>query len=113
MLEIISLRDGIGSMAKSELLDEKIKAQEEKLKQLKAQRQAVLSREKAKEKQQARKDDTRRKILIGSCMLKITAEDDQARSKLLAQMDKYLTDSKDRQLFGLSVLDVQNSADLI
>lgn len=113
MLGIISLRDGIGFMAKSELLDEKIKAQEEKLKQLKAQRQAVLSREKAKEKQQARKDDTRRKILIGSCMLKITAEDDQARSKLLAQMDRYLTDPRDRHLFGLSVLDVQNSADLI
>jgi len=113
MLGIISLSEGIGSMAKSELLDEKIKAQEEKLKQLKAQRQAVLSREKAKEKQQARKDDTRRKILIGSCMLKITAEDDQARSKLIAQMDKYLTDSRDRQLFGLSVLDVQNRTDLV
>lgn len=101
MLGIISLCDGIGCMAKSELLDEKIKAQEVKLKQLKAQRQAVLSREKAKEKQQARKDDTRRKILIGSCMLKITAEDDQARSKLLAQMDRYLMDDKDRKLFNL------------
>jgi len=101
MLGIISLCDGIGFMAKSELLDEKIKAQEVKLKQLKAQRQAVLSREKAKEKQQARKDDTRRKILIGSCMLKITAEDDQARSKLLAQMDRYLTDDNDRKLFNL------------
>lgn len=113
MLGIISLRDGIGFMAKSELLDEKIKAQEEKLKQLKAQRQAVLSREKAKEKQQARKDDTRRKILIGSCMLKITAEDDQARSKLLAQMDRYLTDDKDRKLFGLLPLNSVQEMDLI
>jgi len=113
MLEIISLCDGVGCMAKSELLDEKIKAQEERLKQLKAQRQAVLSREKAKEKQQTRKDDTRRKILIGSCMLKITAEDDQARSKLLAQMDKYLTDPKDRQLFGLSPLNSVQEKDLI
>ena len=102
MLVIISSRDGIGCMAKSELLDEKIKAQEEKLKQLKAQRQAVLAREKAKEKQQARKDDTRRKILIGSCMLKITEEDEQARAKLIAQMDKYLTDERDRKLFELA-----------
>ena len=104
MLGIISLCDGVACMAKSELLDEKIKAQEEKLKQLKAQRQAVLSREKAKEKQQARKDDTRRKILIGSCMLKITESDDQARAKLIAQMDKYLIEPRDRQLFGLSVV---------
>ncbi|QJB50266.1 mobilization protein [Acinetobacter sp. NEB149] len=88
-------------MVKSELLDEKIKAQEEKLKQLKAQRQAMLAREKAKEKQQARKDDTRRKILIGSCMLKITEEDEQAHAKLIAQMDKYLTDERDRKLFSL------------
>ncbi|ENW22890.1 hypothetical protein F925_03098 [Acinetobacter lwoffii NCTC 5866 = CIP 64.10 = NIPH 512] len=101
MLVIISLRDGIGCMVKSELLDEKIKAQEEKLKQLKAQRQAMLAREKAKEKQQARKDDTRRKILIGSCMLKITEEDEQAHAKLIAQMDKYLTDERDRKLFSL------------
>ncbi|MCP5773540.1 mobilization protein, partial [Klebsiella pneumoniae] len=50
-------------MSITETLDSKIKAQEEKLKQLKAQRQAALARERAKEKQQTRKDDTRRKIL--------------------------------------------------
>ena len=76
-------------------------AEVEKLKQLKAQRQAALAREKAKEKEQARKYDTRRKILIGSCMLKITEEDEQARAKLMAQMDRYLTDARDRALFGL------------
>ncbi|OBO14795.1 mobilization protein, partial [Acinetobacter baumannii] len=81
--------------------DSKIKAQEEKLKQLKAQRQAALARERTKEKEQARKDDTRRKILIGSCMLKITEDDEQARAKLIAQMDKYLTDERDRKLFNL------------
>ncbi|OUJ87820.1 hypothetical protein BFG48_009810 [Acinetobacter nosocomialis] len=35
--------------------------------------------------------DTRRKILIGSCMLKITGDDEKARAKLITQMDKYLT----------------------
>ena len=85
-------------------IEARIKAQEEKLKQLKAQRQAALARERAKEKEQARKDDTRRKILIGSCMLKITEDDEQARAKLIAQMDKYLTDDKDRQLFNLTGL---------
>ena len=88
-------------MSVTETLDSKIKAQEEKLKQLKAQRQAALTRERAKEKEQARKDDTRRKILIGSCMLKITEDDEHAKAKLIAQMDKYLTDEHDRKLFNL------------
>ena len=101
MLGMISQDDGIGLMSVTENLDSKIKAHEEKLKQLKAQRQAALAREKAKEKEQARKDDTRRKILIGSCMLKITEEDEQARAKLIAQMDRYLIDSRDRALFDL------------
>ena len=101
MLGKISQDDGIGFMSFTENLDSKIKAQEEKLKQLKAQRQAALAREKAKEKEKARKDDTRRKILIGSCMLKITEEDEQARAKLIAQMDRYLRDERDRKLFNL------------
>ena len=91
-------------MSVTENLDSKIKAHEEKLKQLKAQRQAALARERVKEKEQARKDDTRRKILIGSCMLKITEDDEQARAKLIAQMDKYLTDERDRKLFDLSAV---------
>ncbi len=103
MLGMISQDDGIRLMSVTENLDSKIKAQEEKLKQLKAQRQAALAREKAKEKEQARKDDTRRKILIGSCMLKITEEDEQARAKLITQMDKYLTEDRDRLLFNLAL----------
>jgi hypothetical protein len=85
MLGMVSQDDGIGLMSVTETLDSKIKAQEEKLKQLKAQRQAALARERAKEKEQARKDDTRRKILIGSCMLKITEEDEQEHKKLKGQ----------------------------
>lgn len=34
-------------------------------------------------------------------MLKITKEYEQVRAKLIAQMDRYLTDSRDRSLFGL------------
>jgi membrane protein involved in colicin uptake len=101
MLGMVSQDDGIGLMNVTETLDNKIKAQEEKLKQLMSQRQAALARERAKEKEQARKEDTRRKILIGSCMLKITEDDEQARAKLIAQMDKYLTDERDRKLFNL------------
>ena len=50
-------------------LEQKIEQQEQKLKQLKAQKNAVLAREKKKQSEQQRKDDTRRKILLGSmCM---------------------------------------------
>lgn len=84
-------------------LDEKIAKQVEHLRQLKAQKQAIISREKKKITAQQRKDDTRRKILIGSCMLKITEDDEQARAKLIAQMDRYLVEERDRKLFDLSL----------
>ena len=53
-----------------ETLEQKIAKQEERLKQLKAQKQAVIAREKKKVSDQQRKDDTRRKILLGSYLLK-------------------------------------------
>ena len=69
-------------MSVTETLDSKIKAQEEKLKQLKAQRQAALARERAKEKEQARKDDTRRKILLGSWILNKIKHDESFKHHL-------------------------------
>ena len=86
---------------KIESLEQQISKQQERLKQLKAQKQAAVARERSKQKELERKNDTRRKILIGSCMLKITEDDEQARAKLIAQMDKYLTDERDRKLFNL------------
>ena len=55
---------------KVESLEQRIAKQEERLKQLKAQKQAVEAREKKKISEQQRKDDTRRKILLGSYLLK-------------------------------------------
>ena len=54
---------------KVESLEQRIAKQEERLKQLKAQKQAVEARKK-KISEQQRKDDTRRKILLGSYLLK-------------------------------------------
>ena len=68
MLTVVFL--GFGITMKNESLEQRIAKQEERLKQLKAQKQAVLSREKKKQSEQQRKDDTRRKILLGSMMLK-------------------------------------------
>ncbi len=91
---------GFGITMKNELLDRRISKQEERLKQLKAQKQAVLAREKKKITDQQRKDDTRRKILLGSLALK-KMEDEEMKTKILADLKEYLTEDRDKKLFGL------------
>lgn len=83
-----------------ETLEQKIAKQEEILKQLKAQKQAVIAREKKKQSEQQRKEDTRRKILLGSFMLK-KMEDEANKEKILADLNEYLTEDRDRKLFNL------------
>jgi len=88
-------------MTKSaENIEKKIEAQLEKLKQLKAQKQAIEAREKTKQKEQERKDDTRRKILLGSYLIK-KMQNEVNKEKILAELNEYLTENRDRQLFGL------------
>ena len=80
-------------------LDKKIEAHLEKLKQLKAQKQAIQNRERTKRKDQERKEETRRKILVGSMYLKRMAEDENFNQQVLSHLDKYLTEERDRKLF--------------
>lgn len=87
-------------MTKSaENIEKKIEAQLEKLKQLKAQKQAIEARERTKQKEQERKDDTRRKILLGSYLLK-KMKNEQDKEKILADLNEYLTEDRDRKLFN-------------
>jgi len=89
-------------MTKSaENIEKKIEAQLEKLKQLKAQKQAIEARERSKQKEQERKNDTRRKILIGSMFLKKMKNDQMFALMAREDLDKYLTENRDRQLFEL------------
>ena len=89
-------------MTKSaENIEKKIEAQLEKLKQLKAQKQAIEARERSKQKEQERKDDTRRKILLGSYLIK-KMQNEANKEKILAELNEYLTEDRDRQLFGLT-----------
>ena len=81
-------------------LEQKIAKQQEKLNQLKAQKQAIEAREKKKATEQQRKDDTRRKILLGSFLMK-QMEDEAQKQKILAGLNQYLTEDRDRKLFGL------------
>lgn len=88
-------------MTKSaEDIEKKIEAQLEKLKQLKAQKQAIEARERTKQKEQQRKDDTRRKILLGSYLIK-KMQNEANKEKILAELNEYLTEDRDRKLFNL------------
>ncbi|KDN24272.1 putative mobilization protein (MobS-like) (plasmid) [Moraxella bovoculi 237] len=92
-------------MAKS--IDDKIADFESKLKQLKEQKKLAENREKKKAKEQERKDETRRKILIGSMYLQRMKNDEQYNQNILQALDRYLTENRDRKLFGLSELPVE------
>ena len=89
-------------MTKSaENIEKKIEAQLEKLKQLKAQKQAIEARERTKILAQTRKDDTRRKILLGSYLIKKMNANEANKEKILAELNEYLTEDRDRKLFDL------------
>ena len=89
-------------MTKStENIEQKIEAQLEKLKQLKAQKQAIEARERTKKKEQERKDDTRRKILLGSYLIKKMNANEANKEKIRTELNEYLTEDRDRKLFDL------------
>lgn len=82
-------------------LEKRIQEQTEKLNQLRAQKQKAQNRLRAKEREQKRKDDTRRKILIGACMMKLAEDNPEANDRILRQLDRFLTEERDRKLFQL------------
>lgn len=82
-------------------IQEQIAKTEARLKLLKEQSKALKARERQREQAQARKDDTRRKILIGSFYLSKMKDDDGFALKVKQQLDKYLTAERDRNLFDL------------
>lgn len=82
-------------------IDERIQKQEDELKRLKALKRKAESRKRSAEREQQRKDDTRKKILIGACMLKLAEENQEANERMLKQLDNFLTNDRDRDLFNL------------
>jgi hypothetical protein len=83
-------------------LNDKIQKQQERLKQLKAQKLALEAKEKKRIAEQQRKEDTRKKILLGAYLLKKMEESEANRQRILADLDEYLIEPRDRALFGLS-----------
>lgn len=73
----------------------------ELLEERKRQVAAQISREKQKMKSEERKQDTRRRILLGALMLDWQAKGKVSEGNLRAELDVFLTQDRDRLLFGL------------
>ena len=74
-------------------LDELLKKRE----QLNAQ----IQKERNKHTQQQRKEDTRRKILLGALMMSMMKKGELDEKKIMKRLDGFLTSDIDRKLFDL------------
>jgi hypothetical protein len=83
-------------------LDAKIEEKRLRLEQLKARQQLVENRLRYVASKQARREDTRRKILIGAVILAKVERKEFDEKKLRAMLDEALTRKDDRALFGLT-----------
>lgn len=79
---------------------EKLAELQQKEAQIKAQIQAL----KARDSEEERKRDTRRKILIGGVVLSKVKRGEWGKEKLQALLDNELKANRDRELFGLPLL---------
>ncbi len=76
-----------------------------KLNKLIAQKKSLearIAKEKAKAKQQERKDDTRRKILVGAVVLKHMEHDVSFKHNIEHLLEAQLVKTVDRDLFGIA-----------
>ena len=76
-------------------LDELLKKRE----QLNAQ----IQKERNKLSSQQRKEDTRRKILMGALMMELMKKGELDEKKIMKKLDGFLTKDIDRKLFALPV----------
>lgn len=75
----------------------------DKLKQKQAALNARIEKMEAAEKTKAKKQDVRRKILLGAFALEQAIKDNKVDA-LYQKMDKFLVRNSDRVLFGLPLL---------
>lgn len=83
-------------------LDDRIATLQERLQQLKAQQQRIAARQKSIESQRQRKEDTRRKILVGAIVLAKADQGEFDPAQLRRWLDAALTRPDDRALFDLT-----------
>ena len=81
---------------------ERIATLEDRLKQLKAKQHRVETRRRTLESRRSRKEDTRRKILVGAIVLAKVEHGEISEAQLHQWLSEFLTRPDDRALFGLS-----------
>lgn len=72
---------------------------EEQIKRLDAERKRIIARE----KQEERKKETRRNIIVGAIVRKNVQDGEWPEDKFMNMLDNKITRGHDRKLFGLSV----------
>lgn len=77
--------------------EERIKSLELKIAKAKAQ----IKKIKEPEQKLNRKQNERRKYLVGAYYMNLYNQDDNAKQKITSAMDDFLTRESDRKLFGL------------
>lgn len=82
-------------------LSERIETLEERLKQLKAKQARLEARQRALASRRARRDDTRRKILVGAIVLARVDQGVLEESTLRGWLKGALRRPDDKALFGL------------
>ncbi|MEN9397049.1 MAG: hypothetical protein RLZ81_1579 [Pseudomonadota bacterium] len=90
-----------GIQDKIEAAEQRAKQAQQKLQQLKAQRDMIEARKLSKVLKGQRADDTRRKILAGSLVLDMMERDEATRKRFMDRLDQYLKRADDRALFDL------------
>lgn len=85
-------------------IEDRIKAQELKLKQLKALKQKQEAQLRAAKTKKERADDTRRKVLLGALLMERMTTDTQLAEETNLHLARWLTRPADRELFSLPPL---------
>ncbi len=79
----------------------RIETLEERLRALKARQNRSAARQRTLTSRRERKEDTRRKILLGAWVLAQVERGELSRERLNAALDRFLTRPDDRALFAL------------
>ena len=77
----------------------------EQLKKKQEQLRLQIQKEQQKESAKKRREDTRKKILIGAMVLEGMNNSEEYDQKILKNLDQYLTNERDRKLFELKTTD--------
>ena len=75
----------------------------EQLKKKQEQLRLQIQKEQQKESTKKRKEDTRRKILLGAMVLERMERESDYKEQVSKTLDKYLTKERDRNLFDLPI----------